>query len=130
MLRAVAAGLCFELAHTLEPVLATGHVDRVALCGGAAGGWQFRELLAALFAPRCVDWLVDDQTAAARGAVQSLRPAASRPRTRAVRMPSAARRRAIRGRYRQYVAFCCALAAALGKRRGDYLDAYAERGRR
>jgi xylulokinase len=126
LLRAAAAGLCFELAHTLGPALDAGAIDLVVLCGGAAKGWYNRELIAALLAPRRVAWLGDDQTAAARGSVQSLRTSAARPRVRRVRLPSPPRQRAARDRYERYCRLCQALAAGLGNGRGNVLDAYDE----
>lgn len=124
LLRAAAAGLCFELAHTVEPAIASGAADGIVLCGGAGRGWYFRALLAALFAPRAVLWLQDDQTAGARGAVHALRTAAGAPRTRRVRRPADLLREKVREAYGRYCRVCEALAVGLTVAAPAELDGY------
>ena len=123
LLRAMAAGMSFELAHLLDPVRACGAVDSVVLCGGASRHHYFRVLLAALFAPMPVYWLQDDQTAGGRGAVYALLPNVSRlrPRARRVRPPAMALRRQVRERYEQYCHVCQALSRGLADGGGPML---------
>jgi sugar (pentulose or hexulose) kinase len=49
LLRAVAAGMCLELARVFAAVTEAGIIDSLVLSGGASQGPQFRQLLAALF---------------------------------------------------------------------------------
>jgi sugar (pentulose or hexulose) kinase len=78
LLRAVAAGMVFELKRMFEHVCASGMVDGLVLGGGASRGAWFRALTAALFHPLSVQWQRDYDLAAARGAVSPLSRNASR----------------------------------------------------
>jgi xylulokinase len=127
LLRAVAAGMCFELAHTLGPVLASDAIDSVVLCGGAAAGWYFRALLAALLAPRRVLWLENDQTVAACGAVQSLRASPAGARARRVGLPSVRLQERVQAGYLRYRRLCQALADGLRDQSPSVLDGYRQR---
>lgn len=113
LLRAMAAGMAFELARVFEPVLAGGLVDRVVLSGGAARGWYFRELLSALLAPLPVARLADGEPGSVRGALYAFARRAARCRTRRVPRPPARRLRDVRRHYEHYRATCEALGRAL-----------------
>ena len=89
LLRAVAAGMVFELGRVFREVVAQGIVDHIVLGGGASKGPHFRKLVAALFAPLPVCWQVDEGAAVARGALYALSPRAARTRTRRVPAPGA-----------------------------------------
>lgn len=66
-LRAVANGMCFELARVFEEVTTGKIVDSVVLSGGASKGAHFREIIAALFAPLPVYQVEDEDWMGARG---------------------------------------------------------------
>ncbi|HOZ45390.1 MAG TPA: FGGY-family carbohydrate kinase [Candidatus Hydrogenedentes bacterium] len=78
LVRAVAAGLAFEFRRVFARVAEAGVIDRVVIGGGASKGVHFRSLFAALFAPLPVYRQVDDEWAAARGALFTLSPRAAR----------------------------------------------------
>ena len=67
LLRAVAAGMCYELARVFDEVKQRGGIDRVILSGGASKGEQFQQLVAALFAPLPVSQIVDEDWMGTRG---------------------------------------------------------------
>lgn len=51
LLRALAVGMCCEMARIFQSVKAARIVDRLVLCGGASKSAAFQKLLAALFHP-------------------------------------------------------------------------------
>ncbi len=89
LLRAVAAGMSFELARVFRQVQAHGEIDALVLSGGASKGAQFQRFIAALFAPLPIyqvaeeDWmgtcgsLYAFDSPAARAAVRPLTPPAA-----------------------------------------------------
>ncbi|HPO13148.1 MAG TPA: FGGY-family carbohydrate kinase [Candidatus Hydrogenedentes bacterium] len=87
LVRAVAAGLCFEFARIFEHVKTTFMVDALVLCGGASNGWYFRSMLAALFSPLPVLWQRESDFSAARGAVHPLMMHAPGLKTERVKLP-------------------------------------------
>jgi len=117
MLRALAAGMCFQMAHTFQPVIDEGTVDSVVLAGGAARGWYFRKILAALFAPLPVFHLADDETTGTRGALFAFSRKAATPRTKRVKRPSGALRDSIYNEYKLFRGVCARLSRAFPKSR-------------
>jgi len=113
MLRALVAGMTFELAHVFTPVKESGVVGRVVLGGGASNGWYFRKLLAGLFAPIPVFHLEEGEAPGARGALYAFSHKAARCRTRRVRPPAKALQARILQSYEQYVRVCETLARGL-----------------
>jgi len=103
LIRAVAAGMTFELARVLQQVKDSGAVDRLVLGGGASKGVHFRKLTAALFAPLPVLWQTDQDLAAARGALFALNPDAARGNAKPVPPPSADETDAATRQFSHYV---------------------------
>jgi len=69
MVRALAAGLCYEARRIFEEVKNRRKVDSVVLAGGASKGWFFRLLLATLFAPLPVYWSNECDFSGVRGSL-------------------------------------------------------------
>jgi len=109
LLRAMAAGMCYELRRVFGPVIRRRTVDSVVLTGGAAAGKHFRTLLAALFAPLPVRCVSADEQAAARGAIRAFSRRAARAATTACRRGSQALTADILAGYRHYRAMCAAM---------------------
>ncbi len=84
LLRALAAGLVYELARMFHAVRNSGDIDGVALGGGASKGFFFRRMIAGVFAPLPVFWQVDEDLAVARGAVYAFHPMAAQSRLKRV----------------------------------------------
>lgn len=112
LLRALVAGMCHELAAVFRPVKDSGAVDRVVLGGGAAGGWQFRRILAGLFAPLPV-YHSTDPAAGARGVLHAFGAKAARATMRRVPAPGRADVERILDDFDRYRRACAALAAGL-----------------
>jgi sugar (pentulose or hexulose) kinase len=74
LLRAVAAGMTFELRRVLGQIADSGHLDCLVLSGGAAKGWYFAQLIAALFAPLPVFCEERAGSATAQGALYAFGP--------------------------------------------------------
>jgi sugar (pentulose or hexulose) kinase len=83
-LRALAAGMTFELARVFDEVKRSGVIDSVVLGGGASKGLFFQKLIAALFAPLPVLWQSDEDLSVARGAVFAFNAKAARTKTQRV----------------------------------------------
>lgn len=109
LVRAVVAGLTYELARIFDEVKRAGAIDSVVLGGGASNGPFFRTLIAGLFAPLPVLWQRDSDLAAARGALFPFSPRAARSTTRRVPQPAANVQRAIE---RGYSLYCTAVRQA------------------
>ncbi|MCE5328262.1 MAG: hypothetical protein LLG01_17800 [Planctomycetaceae bacterium] len=128
MLRAMAAGLCYELTRVFESVLWHGRsrdvratVDAAVLTGGAANGWQFRRMLAGLLTPLPVLQVAADEPAAARGSLWAFSKQAAAVAVRPCPPPPAAERKALAqglGRYRR---LCDVLSKGLGPAAADLL---------
>ena len=88
MIRAVAAGLVFELYRFLGSVVGTSRRDRVVISGGASRGPQFRKLIAGVFHPTPVHWQRDYNLAAARGSLLPLNPVAAHASTQRITPPN------------------------------------------
>jgi len=69
LLRAVAAGMCCEMARVFQAVRDAGVVDAVVLCGGASKGRCFRTMLSALFHPLPVLQPNDPDLSGVRGSL-------------------------------------------------------------
>jgi sugar (pentulose or hexulose) kinase len=95
MLRAVAAGMCYELERVLEAVAASGAVDGVVLGGGASRGRFFQAILATLFHPLPVWSPAEEDLSGARGAVFAFSRRAGRAAARRVALPTRALRERI-----------------------------------
>ncbi|MCB9784269.1 MAG: hypothetical protein H6751_15000, partial [Candidatus Omnitrophica bacterium] len=67
LLRAVAAGMCYELARVFNQVKEEKKVDSVVLCGGASRGRVFQQMTAALFSPLPVYRILDEDAMGTRG---------------------------------------------------------------
>ena len=83
-LRALVAGMAFELARVLDAVRREGAIDAVVLGGGASKGPYYRKLIASLFSPLPVLWQVDEDLSAARGAIYAFNVRAARTKTRRI----------------------------------------------
>ena len=77
LLRAVAAGMAFELARVFEAPAARRAFDGIVLSGGAAKGRHFQTLIAALFRPIPAFRVTEEDWMGARGALHGLRPEVS-----------------------------------------------------
>ncbi|MBI2435224.1 MAG: FGGY-family carbohydrate kinase [Candidatus Hydrogenedentes bacterium] len=77
MLRAVAAGMCYELARVFAEVKARKTIDSVVLSGGASKGPHFRTVIALLFAPLPVVPVEDEDWMGARGCLHAFNTKAS-----------------------------------------------------
>lgn len=104
LIRAVAAGMAFELARMFDEVKRSGIADAVVLGGGASRGWFFRTLIAALFGPLPVYRQTYEALAAAAGAVFAFSPKAARLSAKQVTAPARAALEEIRERYIEYLA--------------------------
>lgn len=89
LLRATAAGLCFELGRVSGSLKTSGAIDSVVLGGGASKGIYFRQILAHLFDPLPVVWQEDYDLAAARGSVYAFSPQAAMGRVKPVKTDDA-----------------------------------------
>ncbi|MBN2329805.1 MAG: FGGY-family carbohydrate kinase [Candidatus Omnitrophica bacterium] len=87
MLRALAAGLCFELARMFEELKQRRIIDAVALGGGAGKGRFFQTILAGLFAPLPVFQQKEIDFSAARGALYAFNPRIAQTRVKRIRTP-------------------------------------------
>jgi sugar (pentulose or hexulose) kinase len=113
LLRALAAGMCFELARLLKPVVDAGDCDAVALSGGAANSPHFRTLLTGLFHPMPV-MRVQDDFAGARGTLHALNRGTVCVRTRRLSAPPRRVRQSIQAGFENYRRFCGVLRRGLG----------------
>lgn len=73
-LRAIVAGLGYELQRVFEPIVRKGGVDSVVLSGGASQSPHFRALITALFTPLPVYYLEDAAWMGARGCLHAFSP--------------------------------------------------------
>jgi len=104
LLRAVAAGMTYELARVFDEVKRSGAVDSAVLGGGASNGPNFRKLIAALLDPLPVLWQRHSDLAAARGSVFAFSKRAARSRTQRVALPKRALVEQIRHGFERYCA--------------------------
>jgi len=96
ILRAIAAGMVFELTDALRRPVSKGLADSIVLGGGASKGDYFCRLIAAMFRGIPVRKQVEQDLAVARGAVYAFAPDIACAPTAAVRMPGEAACRSLR----------------------------------
>lgn len=95
LVRAVAAGMVFELADALRRALSGGLADCIVVGGGASKAGCFCRLIAALFPGGWVQRQREEDWAVARGTVYALAPAIARAPADTVRRPGASLCRAV-----------------------------------
>jgi sugar (pentulose or hexulose) kinase len=103
LLRAVAAGMAFELARVFEAPAARRAFDRIVLSGGAAKGRHFQALIAALFRPIPTFRVTEEDWMGARGALHGLRPEVSLAAVERVKLPPGIDVDSIRMAYQCYL---------------------------
>lgn len=77
LLRAVVAGMSYELARVFNGVKAHGEIDALVLSGGASKGAQFQALIAVLFAPLPIYQVTEEDWMGTRGSLYAFGGAAS-----------------------------------------------------
>lgn len=102
LLRALAAGMAWEIARVLEPAIGSGCVDTVVLGGGASRGEYFRKLLAGLFAPLPVRCFKDEDLAGTRGVLYVFSRKAAFAASTRVECPDVKTRKKIQQGYELY----------------------------
>jgi len=103
LVRAVAAGMAYELARVLDEVKSSGLVDSVVLGGGASRGRFFQQLIAALFDPLEVFTLEDEDMAGARGVLYAFNRKAAHARAVPVKRAAAGVRKSVLEGYGLYM---------------------------
>jgi len=103
LLRAVAAGLVFELHRFLGQLVEEGTLDAVVIGGGASKGMHFRTLIAGVFDPAPVYWQTHHDLGPARGALYAFDSAAAKSSTERVPRLTQGRGREIRAALGRYV---------------------------
>ncbi len=78
MLRAVVAGMGYELHRVFEQVASSGVIDSIVLSGGTSQSPHFQQLIAALFAPLPAYILEDAGWMGTRGCLHAFSPEAAR----------------------------------------------------
>lgn len=71
LLRAVAAGMCYEFERVFQQVKSSRTVDSIVLCGGASRGMHFQEMMAGLFDPLPVHRILDEDSMGTRGCLHA-----------------------------------------------------------
>ncbi len=102
LVRAVAAGMVFELAEALRRALSGGRADGIVVGGGASKADCFCRLIAALFPGGWVQRQREEDWAVARGAIYALAPAIARAPADPVRRPGASSCRAVQDSANHY----------------------------
>jgi len=103
MLRALAAGMCYEFFRIFEQAHALRIMDAVVLGGGASKGWFFQQFFAALFEPIPVLALQEEDLAGTRGAIYAFSRKAARASARRIRPPAPRVRNRIIAGFHDYV---------------------------
>ncbi len=86
LLRAVGAGMCYELARVFERVKEEKKVDSLVLCGGASRGRVFQQMIAGLFDPLPVYRILDEDAMGTRGCLFPFSEKVSKIRTMRIRL--------------------------------------------
>ena len=102
LLRALAAGMCFEFARVLTSIEERARLDSVILAGGASKGRHFRRILSALFYPLAVFNTLNDDAGGLRGTLYAFSRAAARCNTRKEAAPRPALIAQVRKRFEEY----------------------------
>lgn len=95
MLRAVAAGLCFEFERMFRPVQQDQKIDRLVLSGRGNNGPFFQGMLAALFEPLPVFVVKETDLLAPRGSLHAFDTCAARCEVEKVTSPARLDREAL-----------------------------------
>ena len=85
LFRAVVAAMVFEFARVLDPVIKSGAVDSLVLCGGTARNAHICSLFAALFAPLPLRRVVEAELMGTRGCLHAFAPKISHAPTTPLR---------------------------------------------
>ena len=83
--RAVAVGMCYELARVFEEAKDRTLFDSVVLSGGASKGLHFRQLITALFDPVPVYQVAEEDWMGARGSLHAFSAKTARPKMKCLR---------------------------------------------
>jgi sugar (pentulose or hexulose) kinase len=103
LLRAVAAGMCDELARVFDEVKQRGGMDGVVLSGGASKGEQFQHLVAALFAPLPVCQIVAEDWMGTRGCLYAFGKNVVCAKTKRIKVSRRMNLEAVRTGYELYL---------------------------
>jgi sugar (pentulose or hexulose) kinase len=102
LLRAVAAGMAFELRRVFEAVAARRTIRSVVLSGGASKGRHFRRLIAALFEPVPALLVEGEDWMGSRGCLHAFGSGAAAAEVSAIAPPGPSESAAIRRAYGVY----------------------------
>ncbi len=102
LLRALAAGMAFELARVFQVVKDIQIVDGIVLGGGASQGMHFCQLIAALFSPIPVYRQTDVDYSAARGSLFAFRNSLAHSDTETVPLTEKKRMGDLLDRWEEY----------------------------
>lgn len=81
LFRAVVAAMAFEFARVFDPVMKSGAVDSLVLCGGAAKNPHICSLFAALCAPLPIHQVIETELMGTRGCLYAFSPQIARAHT-------------------------------------------------
>lgn len=104
LLRALAAGMVFELARVFEDLKNSPLIDRVVLGGGASKGEHFCQAIAGFFSPLPVYRQVDEDLAAARGAVYAFQKKIAQSRVEQIKINGSLALDELQNRFQEYCA--------------------------
>ncbi|HPA44525.1 MAG TPA: FGGY-family carbohydrate kinase [bacterium] len=102
-LRALAAGMAFELRRVFGSLIESDRVDSIVLGGGASKGTYFQEMIAGLFSPVPVFRQMEEEFSTARGTIFSFDPNVSQTKSRLICPPDSALLMKIRHHYDYYL---------------------------
>lgn len=103
MIRAVAAGMCYELARVFEAVKSCGAIDSVVLSGGASQGLNFQSCVSGLFAGASVHQVEDAAWMGTRGVLHAFGGQVSQAKVRPVDGGDGVEQDALMRGYEQYL---------------------------
>jgi len=102
LLRAVAAGMVFELGRVFLDVKNAQLIDCIVLGGGASKGDHFCQRIASLFSPIPVFRQVDEDLAAARGSVYAFQKEIARSRLERIKVSESPIYDELQNRFQEY----------------------------
>lgn len=102
LLRALAAGMVFELMRVFAELTRANLIDSVVIGGGASKGEHFCSMIASMFAPLPVFRQRDEDLAAARGSVFAFAKEIGQSRMERIKVSNAYTRKDIDNRFREY----------------------------